>query len=456
MPPRRPTCLALVGAVLSLVPAVALAQSGQLSYAPVPKPRPAAAIGGELDAGTTASLPAGPDALIDHHTGGSIARLKSGLDALSEGDPAPARAVRDSLPENALDRHILSWAIALRGGAGVQSGEIAAAARALPGWPGMDTLRRNSERAMLREGPPPQAVVHAFGATKPQTTEGTIVLARSLVALGNASGARMVLSPFWRTEELGAAEEAAIIGEFGKLIPATDHRYRMERMLYAERLGSARRVAGLAGATSLADAWAAVVKGDKKAQKLLDAVPAAQRSAGYLFAQAKILRRSEKFSKAAALMLKAPKDRASLVDPDAWWLERRALSRELLDAGDVKTAYRIAAQHSAEVPQEAADAEFHAGWYAFRGLNDPRTAARHFARIAEIANSPLSLSRAYYWLGRTAEAGGPGNAGSPLCARGVLRHDLLWSACSGKDRPCRAACCLSRAFRCRPAGFCKA
>ena len=411
MPPRRPTCLALVGAVLSLVPAVALAQSGQLSYAPVPKPRPAAAIGGELDAGTTASLPAGPDALIDHHTGGSIARLKSGLDALSEGDPAPARAVRDSLPENALDRHILSWAIALRGGAGVQSGEIAAAARALPGWPGMDTLRRNSERAMLREGPPPQAVVHAFGATKPQTTEGTIVLARSLVALGNASGARMVLSPFWRTEELGAAEEAAIIGEFGKLIPATDHRYRMERMLYAERLGSARRVAGLAGATSLADAWAAVVKGDKKAQKLLDAVPAAQRSAGYLFAQAKILRRSEKFSKAAALMLKAPKDMASLVDPDAWWLERRALSRELLDAGDVKTAYRIAAQHSAEVPQEAADAEFHAGWYAFRGLNDPRTAARHFARIAEIANSPLSLSRAYYWLGRTAEAGGPGNAG---------------------------------------------
>ena len=411
MPPRRPTCLALAGAVLSLVPAVALAQSGQLSYAPVPKPRPAAAIGGELDAGTTASLPAGPDALIDHHTGGSIARLKSGLDALSEGDPAPARAVRDSLPENALDRHILSWAIALRGGAGVQSGEIAAAARALPGWPGMDTLRRNSERAMLREGPPPQAVVHAFGATKPQTTEGTIVLARSLVALGNASGARMVLSPFWRTEELGAAEEAAIIGEFGKLIPATDHRYRMERMLYAERLGSARRVAGLAGATSLADAWAAVVKGDKKAQKLLDAVPAAQRSAGYLFAQAKILRRSEKFSKAAALMLKAPKDMASLVDPDAWWLERRALSRELLDAGDVKTAYRIAAQHSAESPQEAADAEFHAGWYAFRGLNDPRTAARHFARIAEIANSPLSLSRAYYWLGRTAEAGGPGNAG---------------------------------------------
>ena len=109
-------------------------------------------------------------------------------------------------------------------------------------------------------------------------------------------------------------------------------------------------------------------------------------------------------------MLKAPKERAALVDPDAWWIERRALSRELVDRGDIKTAYRIAAAHAAESPTNAADAEFHAGWYALRGLNDAKTASRHFARIAEIAATPLSLSRAYYWLGRAAESGAPGNA----------------------------------------------
>ena len=68
------------------------------------------------------------------------------------------------------------------------------------------------------------------------------------------------------------------------------------------------------------------------------------------------------------------------------------------------------AAHSAESPANAADAEFHAGWYALRGLDDAKTAARHFARIAEVAEGPISLSRAYYWLGRAAEAGGPGNA----------------------------------------------
>ena len=109
-------------------------------------------------------------------------------------------------------------------------------------------------------------------------------------------------------------------------------------------------------------------------------------------------------------MMKAPSDKASLVDPDEWWTERRVLSRELVDHGDIKTAYRLVAGHSAEQTGNVVDAEFHAGWYALRGLNDPKAAARHFARIAAVADGPLSLSRAYYWLGRAAEAGGPGSA----------------------------------------------
>jgi soluble lytic murein transglycosylase len=411
MPPRSLVRLALAGAALALMP-VASSQSQELNYAPVPKARPQAAISGNLDKAMTGAIQTQPDSHADQMplTSADIAKLKSGLDALSAKDVVRARAVRNSMSGNALDRHILTWAIALQGGADVPSGEIAQAAQALPGWPGMTALRSNSEKAMLRESPAPKLVVQAFGGTRPQTAEGMIILVRSLVALGEADRARAVLSPFWRKEKLDANDEAAIIKEFGGLIPVADHRFRMERMFYAERPVSARRVAGLAGAKSLADAWTAVLKRDKNAGKLLDAVPSAQRSAGYLFAKARHLRRSNKFSDAAAVMLKAPKDKDALVDPDAWWIERRVLSRELVDAGDMKTAYRLAAAHSAESSSDAVDAEFHAGWYALRGLNDANAAAKHFARIAEIADGPISLSRAYYWLGRTAEAGGPGDA----------------------------------------------
>ena len=56
------------------------------------------------------------------------------------------------------------------------------------------------------------------------------------------------------------------------------------------------------------------------------------------------------------------------------------------------------------------DAAFHAGWIALRGLNDGRTASKHFADIVAISSTPISASRSYYWQGRAAEAGGPGNA----------------------------------------------
>ncbi|MBZ9863025.1 lytic transglycosylase domain-containing protein [Mesorhizobium sp. CA12] len=392
MPTRRPHLFALLGAIVALTPTMA--------------------IGGSVDARATASIPApdAPQAPGQTPIAPDIAQLKSGLDALAANNIVGARNARDTLPATSLDRHILAWAIALYGGDQVPSGEIADAAKMLPGWPGTIALRKNSERALYRENPPPQVVVQAFGRSQPLTPEGVVILARSQVALGNQAAARSVLVPFWRTEKLEAKDEAAVIKEFGTLIPAADHRYRMERMFYADRPSSALRVAGLAGAQPLADAWAAVDKGDKNAAKLLKAVPAVLRSAGYFFAEAEYLRKQQKFAEAAAAVMKAPTNRDSLVDPDAWWVERRVLSRELVDRGDMKTAYKIVSMHAAESPANAAEAEFHAGWYALRGLNDPATAATHFKRITELAQGPVSLSRAYYWLGRAAEVGGPGSA----------------------------------------------
>lgn len=371
---------------------------------------PAIAIGSGIDKQLSGALPMFPVPNKQDLPAFSPMQLKIGLDALAAKDFDGARTARDSLPVSSLDHHILAWAIALYGGDRIPSGEIAAASELLPGWPGMATLRRNSERALARENPAADIVIKAFGGSQPQTAEGIVVLSRAYVSKGDMKAAQSVLSPFWRTEKLEAKDETAIINEFGPIIPTADHRYRMERMFYADRIGSAQRVAMLAGAKELADAWAGVSQGDKNTPKLLAAVPTEQRSAGYLFAEAEYLRKRKKFADAAALILKAPNDRVALVDPDAWWIERRVLSRELVDKGDMKTAYRIVAAHMAESPTNAADAEFHAGWYALRGLNDPAKAAEHFSRIASLAQGSLSLSRAYYWLGRAAEAGGPGDA----------------------------------------------
>lgn len=337
--------------------------------------------------------------------------LKTALDALSAKDARRALAIRNSMPVDNLDRHILTWALALSGSDGLPSSEIATAVTELRGWPGMSTIQRNTERALYRENAPASAIISLLGKNSPQTTEGMVLLGRAYLASGNRSMARQLIAPWWAKAKLEAKDETLVMREFSSILTREDHQARLLRMLYENRLASASRVAPLANAESLYAAFVAVSKNVPDAAKKLNAVHGSwQSNPAYMFVKIQHLRRADRLTEAADLMLKAPRDAKSLVDPDAWWTERRVLSRELLDIGKPQIAYRLAAAHSAETPTMAADAEFHAGWYALRALNDPKTAQKHFTRIADISSRPMSASRAYYWMGRAAEAGGGGNA----------------------------------------------
>src|ERR1700753_2445270 len=111
-------------------------------------------------------------------------------------------------------------------------------------------------------------------------------------------------------------------------------------------------------------------------------------------------------------MMSAPRDPNRLYNVDEWWIERRLLSRKMLDAGENRTAYLIA--RDAALPARdiyKTEQEFTAGWIALRFLTDPSTAAQHFARIGVGSVNPTTLARAGYWQGRAAEGAGPGEEG---------------------------------------------
>nr|WP_285292766.1 lytic transglycosylase domain-containing protein [Aureimonas altamirensis] len=324
---------------------------------------------------------------------------------------ARARAIRAGMAPNSLDHKILTWAIALKGGGEVPAAEIAAAMQELSNWPGMQTLRQNSERALYRENRPAREILAAFGSSAPQTPEGTMALARANIETGQAGRAKQLIQTLWRTETLDRGTEQKVLGTFGTLLTKADHKYRMDMLLYANRVSDAQRMAGLANSETLFRARAASIRGEANADRLLAAVPANQHSdPSYMFTLAENLRKQNKVREAARIMMNAPRDPAQLVDPDSWWNEQRIISRMLLEQGARKEAYQLAARHSAQGVVARVEADFHAGWYALRALGDPATASRHFARVAEVSTRPLTQSRAYYWLGRAAEAGGPGNA----------------------------------------------
>lgn len=337
-------------------------------------------------------------------------QLKAGLDALSDRDGAEAIAIRNRMPDS-LDRHMLTWSIAMSGLRDVPATEIAAAQRQLNGWPGLRSFRANSEKALFREYPAPSAVLAAFGDTAPETTEGTMLLARAHLASGDKAKATSLIRNLWHGDALDEAAEDKIMAEFAGLLTTADHRARMDYLMYRERASQAKRFSTLGEAQSLYKAWAGLISRAKNVDALISAVDKSwSKDPALLFIRIENLRRKQDYEAAAKLLEQMPRDRKTLINGRAWWDEQRIIARGLADLGKYHEAYRIVSSHVATEATDVADAEFHAGWYALRDLNDPKTASRHFARILDVSNRPLSASRAWYWLGRASEAADDGKA----------------------------------------------
>ncbi|CCM74938.1 lytic transglycosylase domain-containing protein [Rhizobium mesoamericanum] len=337
--------------------------------------------------------------------------LKSGLDALSDNNPLQALSIRNGMERGTLDRHILTWAIAVSGQKGIPSTEIAAAAQELKAWPGLSKLRAYSERALYDENPDPTAVLAAFGQSAPETTSGAMILSRALVATGKQSQAAKYIRKVWRGETLDKSTEDKILAEFSGLLTSPDHKARMDFLMYRNRAAQAKRFGDMGQAQSLYKAWAAVISKAPNAGALLAAVDGQWKGdAGYLFARIEYLRKQEKYEEAAKLLQQMPRNRNELVNAGEWWNEQRIVSRGLVDQGEFKAAYTIVANYAATTPTDIVEAEFHAGWYALRGLQDPAAAQAHFRKILDFSSGPISVARAWYWMGRSAEAGGAGKA----------------------------------------------
>lgn len=425
---RLPMCRPLAAGIALLGLAVLPALAEQV---PMPTPRPYRAAPATTVASTPQPAPA-PSPL----TAETPRRATSGLSdasAISDADKALVKEalgfVRrdqfgDALARQLAIRHPLARAIVeffyvrdRARDAGYR--RMAEFLGNWPDWPSRDLLRLRMAQDMMDENAPPREVVRLLG-DNPPTGSGHLVVAAAWLALGDKSKARSLAAAAWRRDDLDPDQEKWALARLGPVLGAADHKARMDMYFYRDRSNDALRVAGYLGSSwsAYAKARAAVVRRSGNAGALLDAVPSAQkRDPGYLFARAQYLRRAGKELAAADVVAAAPRDPQSLVDPDEWWVERRLATRNLLDAGNPKLAYKIAAEHSAQDSGDYAEAEFHAGWIALRFLNDPRTASRHFANIGRVATIPTTRARSLYWLGRAAEAAGDHQAAANYYAQ---------------------------------------
>ena len=336
--------------------------------------------------------------------------LENVVELIRKRKPADATQVEATISDP-VARKLAEWLILRSDDNGASMERYRAFLSANPSWPSQTFLRRRIEAALWDDRRDDAAVWSWFENESPISAKGRFSLAKVMIARGDRANAERLVREAWRSDPMSEDTETAALDLFGALLTGGDHKTRMDTLLY----GTEQEAAGMRAAKRLGSGYVALAKAriaaNKKASNLralLEAVPRElYGDTGYLFAKIQLLRREEKFADAAQLMLSAPKDPGRLRNVDEWWIERRLLARKMLDAGEHRTAYLIA--RDAALPARdiyKTEQEFTSGWIALRFLNDPSTAAQHFARIGVGSVNPTALARAGYWQGRAAEAAG--------------------------------------------------
>jgi soluble lytic murein transglycosylase len=337
---------------------------------------------------------------------GDLALVKDAIDLARKAKTDDATATRNRIADPAAQK-LVEWFILRHSETTANFNRYAAFIAANPDWPSAAMLRRRAEARLWQERSD-ATTVRGFIGDQPASAKGKFALARLLLTEGDREGAARLARDAWRSDELSERAENEGYETFHDLFTREDHRARMDKRIGAKDLAGAKRAAQHLGGDELAIVKAcAAVKGkaDKAPSALDDVATDARGDLGYTLCRIQWMLAQNKIDDAARVTLAAAPETMALQDTDEWWRVRRTLARKLLDQDKFQAAYDVIRPAAPPANEYyLADYHFMCGWIALRYLNDPMTAAAHFALIDGGQSNPIVLARANYWRGRAAEA----------------------------------------------------
>ena len=304
---------------------------------------------------------------------------------------------------NALADKLLTWTILRAEKSGAGFDEIAAFIAANDGWPDLKRLRRRAEEAV---GPdvPTETLFLWFRRYPPVSPDGAFHHARALEASGRIREAARVVRDAWVGMEMGRKQADDFRRRFHKYIGREDDIARLDTLLWKRKVRASRRQMRYVPKRwrRYGEARIALMIRARNATRLLKRVPPSLAThQGIVFERVRWRRRARKMEDAIDMLLANRPDRAAR--RDRWWRERNYLARWALQEDKPAVAYSVASDHAQTKGVGFAEAEWLSGWIALRRLDDPENALRHFKRMYERVNFPVSRSRGAYWIARAYE-----------------------------------------------------
>lgn len=277
-----------------------------------------------------------------------------------------------------------------------------------PNWPDAKKLRARAELALRSGNVPDHGIIAWFDRNPPVTGVGKIALAEALRRnkLADQEKISGLIHEAWRGGDFDETQQALILDTYGDLLTQKDDIARIDRLLWEEKIASARRILDRVPKDyqRLFQARMDLLKDKKTAGLAIARVPSALRKdPGLLYDRMRYRARRDDDKGVREILLNAP---ANPPYPDKWWKTREYQAREAIGEKNYVVAKKLLAGRKALEGSDAADALWLEGWLHAEFLHEPKRAYENFSRMYDNVHTPVSRARAAYWAGRAAEQSG--------------------------------------------------
>ncbi len=327
--------------------------------------------------------------------------LSRALDAADDNRWTDVRSALSRL-NDAGAQALVRWKLATNGNAGMGFSDLLKAMEEFKGWPDADNIADQAEITITYSSLTSEERIAWLLARGPKTGEGVLALADAYHSQGKTDLMLSTIRDAWRSRGMSDGAVRTIQSQYGGELTAEDHFGRADMFLWRGDTKSAQALLPKlsAGRKKLIEARIGLMKTVKKIDPLMNAVPAEySEDPGLMFDRARYAERKGKQADELSYMLRIKGEAAPVVGREAIWDEKQSVMRRMIRERDYATAYQLAAGHGLVSGDAFRDAEWMAGWIALEKLNDPVKAEQHFRVFSAGVATPISVSRAQYWLG---------------------------------------------------------
>ncbi len=270
-----------------------------------------------------------------------------------------------------------------------------------PEYPRIDRLRYLAEHKLSTANVSPKKIIKWFGANKPLSGYGKMILGESHLLIGDKSKGTNLIKEGWITAKLSRNDLKFFRKKFKKNLNADDYIKRADYLAWNGKHWDLKRLTRylpkdyelLYTARQIL-----ISKGYGVDQAIKNVPQKFKNDAGLNYDRLKWRRKKGRVDSSTEILLKIRNDKDYLVMPEKWWKEREIISRALIYKKKYEIAYKISSNHGMTKGSDFAAAEWMSGWIALSFLNDPLTAKNHFKNFYDNVNYPISSSRGAYWL----------------------------------------------------------